>query len=176
MSEDHNDPQAPPHEAEPGDATAADEVARLRAEAQRNYDDYLRAVAELDTFKRLAARQRDEEVARVRRELLRAITTVADILERALATGEGATSDPVLDGIRLAQRQVLDLLAKHGVRPMEAVGQTFDPKYHEAVGVGAAPRGAEDAFPPGTIVAEQQRGYLHHDEVLRPARVLVVKE
>ncbi len=159
-------------EPTPGDA----EIARLREEAQRAYQDYLRAVADLDTFKRLAARQQQEAVARARREMLGVILSAADVLDRALRAGESATTDAVLEGIRLAHRQVLDLLAQHGVRPMETVGHAFDPRYHEAVGVGTPPPGAEDAFPPGTIVAEHQRGYLHHGEVLRPARVLVVRE
>lgn len=157
-------------------AALADELDRQRGEARRYYQEYLRAVADLDNYRKVALRDRGEVVARARRDLLGVILQVADTLERAVAAGGGATSDPVVEGIRLAHRTVLEFLAQQGVRPMETIGRAFDPQYHEAVGVGRAPGGAEGAFPPGTITAEVQRGYLAGDEVLRPARVLVVKE
>jgi molecular chaperone GrpE len=151
------------------------EVARLTAEAERNWQQFLRAAADLENYRKQAARQRDEAVAATRRAMLGVILTVVDTLERALrhteAEAHGDKAPAIADGIRLARRQVLDLLEKLGVRPMEAEGLTFDPRVHDAV--EAVPANAGTA--PGTIVGEVQRGYLMGDEVLRPARVRVAQ-
>ncbi len=147
------------------------EVERLRAEAERNWQQFLHAAADLENYKRQAARQREDAVQRARHSLLAVILAVVDTLERALehAGGDGAA---ILEGIRMTHRQVLDLLANMGVRPMEARGQPFDPRYHEAVDVVSPD---EHGVAPGTVVEEVQRGYLLNGEVLRPARVRVAK-
>jgi molecular chaperone GrpE len=150
-------------------ARLAEEAGRARGEAERNWQQFLRAAADLENYRRQAIRQREDAVAGTRRTLLAIILTVVDTLERAL---EHTDSDAAIaDGIRLARRQVLDTLKTMGVRPMESLGQPFDPRVHEAVDVMAAPEGAA----PGTIVSEIQRGYLIGEEVLRPARVRVAQ-
>jgi molecular chaperone GrpE len=150
------------------------EVARLTGEAERNWQQFLRAAADLENYRKQAARQREEAVAATRRVMFGIILTVVDTLERALnhadAAGNGSAG-AITDGIRLAHRQVLDTLKTMGVRPMESVGQFFDPRVHEAIDAVAAPEGIE----PGVIVGEIQRGYLIGEEVLRPARVRVAQ-
>lgn len=147
------------------------EVDRLRAEAERNWQQFLHAAADLENYKRQAARQREDAVQRTRHAMLAVILAVVDTLERALdhAGGDGAA---ILEGIRMAHRQVLDLLANMGVRPMDTRGQPFDPRYHEAVDVVSPD---EHGVAPGTVVEEVQRGYLLNGEVLRPARVRVAR-
>jgi molecular chaperone GrpE len=168
-------PQAgPPPAARSAEDVIAElraEVERLRSEAERNWQQFLHAAADLENYKKQAARQREDAVQRARHALLVVILAVVDTLERALdhAGSDGAA---ILEGIRMAHRQVLDLLATMGVRPMEARGQPFDPRYHEAVDVVSA---EEHGVAPGTVVDEVQRGYLHNGEVLRPARVRVAK-
>lgn len=151
------------------------EVARLTAEAERNWQQFLRAAADLENYRKQAARQRDEAVASTRRAMLGVILTVVDTLERALqhadAEAQGDNAPAIADGIRLARRQVLDVLQTMGVRPMETEGRPFDPRVHDAVEAVPAVEGAA----PGTIVGEIQRGYLMGDEVLRPARVRVAQ-
>lgn len=160
------------------------EVARLSHEAERNWQQFLRAAADLENYRKQAARQREEAVASTRRALLAVILGVADTLERALAHAGGAgAAGPVgpvegnaeaaaiADGIRLAHRQVLDVLSRMGVKPVEALGKEFDPRLHDAVEVVAAGGGASA----GTVAAEIQRGYMLGDEVLRPARVRVAQ-
>lgn len=172
----------------PGDSVEAlrSEVARLSQEAERNWQQFLRAAADLENYRKQAARQREEAVASTRRALLAVILGVADTLERALAhaggagtpgagtvgAGEGnAEAAAIADGIRLAHRQVLDVLSRMGVKPMEALGKEFDPRFHDAVEVTSA-GGCAAA---GTVAAEIQRGYMLGDEVLRPARVRVAQ-
>jgi molecular chaperone GrpE len=152
------------------------EAERAREEAERNWQQFLRAAADLENYRKQAIRQREDAVAATRRALLGVILGVVDVLERALehAEGQGAGAGnavAIADGIRLAHRQVLDTLRSMGVRPMEVVGKPFDPHLHEAVEVVSADEGA----PPETVVAEIQRGYLIGEEVLRPARVRVAQ-
>jgi molecular chaperone GrpE len=155
------------------------EVARLTHESERNWQQFLRTAADLENYRKQAIRQREEAVAATRRTMLGIVLGVVDTLERALQhAGNGAGNQAgggaaaaIADGIRLAHRQVLDVLRTMGVRPMETVGQPFDPRVHEAVDAAAA----TGDVAPGTIIGEVQRGYLIGDEVLRPARVRVAQ-
>ncbi|MDR7531986.1 MAG: nucleotide exchange factor GrpE [Armatimonadota bacterium] len=151
------------------------EVTRLSEEAERNWQQFLRAAADLENYRKHAARQREEAVATTRRALLRVVLGVVDTLERAMEhAGQGAAeanSAAILDGIRLAHRDVLETLRGMDVRPIEAVGRPFDPRVHEAVEVVAP----DEQTPAGTVVGEVQRGYLIGDDVLRPARVRVAQ-
>jgi molecular chaperone GrpE len=149
------------------------EVRRYKAEAEEHWQQFLHAAADLENYKKQAARAREDAVGRTRRALLTVILSVVDNIERAVAYG-GQSEDaaPIVEGIRMTHRQVLDLLANMGVRPFEAAGKPFDTRYHEAVEV-VPPAGEHVA---GQVVAEIQRGYLLGDEVLRPARVRVARE
>jgi molecular chaperone GrpE len=155
------------------------EVVRLTQEAERNWQQFLRAAADLENYRKQAIRQREEAVASTRRTMLGVILGVVDTLERALQHTDngignqagGGAAVAIADGIRLAHRQVLDVLRTMGLRPMETVGQPFDPRVHEAVDAVAA----TGSTAPGIIVGEVQRGYLIGDEVLRPARVRVAQ-
>jgi molecular chaperone GrpE len=151
------------------------EVERLTETAERNWQHFLRAAADLENYRKQATRLREEAVAATRRSMIMVILNVVDTLERALAHTESLAAQrddetaAIVDGIRLVHRQVLETLAGMGVRPMEALGRAFDPRWHEAVDAVAG--GAE----PGTVVAEIQRGYLLDSDVLRPARVRVAQ-
>ncbi len=146
-------------------------AARYKEEAERNWQQFLHAAADLENYKKQAARQREDAVQRVRAALLGVVLTVVDNLERALDHAGGGP-EAVVEGIRMTHRQVLDLLANMGVRPLDAAGKAFDPRYHEAVDVASH---TDAGVEPGTVVGELQRGYLLNGEVLRPARVRVAK-
>lgn len=179
--ETNGEPSAGPGASEESVEALQAEVARLSEEAERNRQQFLRAAADLDNYRKQAARQREEAVASTRRALLAVILGVADTLERALAhaggedgAGSSRSSEEavaIADGIRLAHRQVLDVLSRMGVRPMEALGKEFDPRFHDAVEAVAA----EGWASVGTVAAEIQRGYMLGGEVLRPARVRVAQ-
>ncbi len=149
------------------------QVERYKGEAERNWQQFLHAAADLENYKKQAVRQREDAVQRARYSLLAVVLAVVDNLERALEHGtNGEGSDAVLEGIRMTHRHVLDLLANMGIRPMEATGKAFDPKFHEAVDVIPS---TELGVDPGTVVEETQRGYTLHGDVLRPARVKVAQ-
>lgn len=149
------------------------ELQRVRGEAEQNWQQFLHAAADLENYKKQALRAREDAVARTRRAMLGVILAVVDNIERALEYGgQTETSVPIVEGIRMTHRRILDQLASMGVRPFDAMGKPFDARYHEAVEVVPA----TEEYPPGTVVAEVERGYLIGEEVLRPARVRVTRE
>ena len=176
MTDDRGDEQPTTPEEVGLDAETVDalraRLARVKDEAERNWQQFLHAAADLENYKKQAARQRDEAVARTRTSLLYIVLGVVDNLERALDHAADAKGDPIVEGIRMAHRQVLDTLAGLGVRPMDAAGKPFDPRYHEAVDTLPAAAAGTDT---GTVVADVQKGYLLNGEVLRPAKVRVAK-
>lgn len=148
------------------------EVARLKEEAERNWQQFLHAAADLENYKKQAVRQRDEAVRRARFGLLGTLLVVADNLERALEHSGASDGEQIVEGIRMTLRQLMDVLGALGVKPIVAKGQEFDPRYHEAVDIaGHEVHGVAS----GTVVEELQRGYLFNGEVLRHAKVRVAK-
>jgi molecular chaperone GrpE len=160
-----------------------DKVRRAREDAQRNWQHFLHSAADLENYKKQAARDRLDAVERSRRQMLSLVLSVVDNLERALAFGDapdttagaggGGSARALLDGLRMTHRQILEQLAAVGVRPIETIGKPFDPRLHEAVSVVSS---QHPGHAPGTVVGEALRGYLLNDEVLRPAKVAVAAE
>ncbi len=140
-------------------------------EAAASYDRYLRAVADLENYKKRAARERSDYVKYANESILRDLFAVLDNMERAREHAAG--SDDVaafLEGLQLIQDQLGDLLAKYGVEAIKTEGGEFDPNFHEAV--MQVPGSAEDN---NKIAEEFQKGYLLNGRLLRPARVSVIK-
>ena len=178
-AENDNDPL--PEEFGQGDGAGQDDVVReiaaLRAEADGQKDRALRALAEVENVRKRLERERDEartySVTRFARDFL----TVADNLSRALAAipadARGKADDwlkAVLDGIEATERELQAALARHGVKPIAAEGQRFDPHLHQAIAEVPA-KGAE----PGSVVNVVQPGYTIGERLLRPAMVTVAK-
>jgi molecular chaperone GrpE len=158
------------------------------------HDRYLRAVAELENYRKRAQKERDEVLRYGNEKLLKDLFPVVDALDRALAaaaTGKGegraiaeeagsagrrgeaegrAIDDPLVKGVQLVRANLEQALARHGVTSFTALGQPFDPSKHEALlTVVTADQ------PPGTVVAEHARGFLLNDRLARPAMVGVAK-
>lgn len=132
-------------------------------------DRWKRALADLDNFRKRAARdaerQRFQERARTVAEWL----PVVDNLERAIEHAD-AEPDTLLEGVRAVRDQALELLSRLGFPRQDDVGRPFDPTRHEAVAT------VPDAdAPAGTVVRVQQPGYGHGEKQLRPAQVVVSK-
>ncbi len=143
------------------------EVEGLRAELQQEHDRHLRARADFENYRRRVERDGEVAARNARRGLLLALVELADGFDRALAHVDDSP-DSVAAGLRGMRRQLSTLLETEGVRPFESVGQRFDPARHEAMATVQDWDG-----PTGTVVDEAGRGYLWHDELLRPARVRV---
>ena len=134
-------------------------------------DRYLRSLAENENARK-RIRQQSEEMVRLQREnLLRELLPVVDNLERAVdAARDGGNGKPILEGVEMVLRNMLDFLKTHGVIQLASVGQPFDPQRHEAVN-----QIESSDHPPNTVVNEFHRGYQIGDRLLRPARVAVAK-
>ena len=155
-----------------GSARVAELEAQLeqaRAEAATNWDKYLRAVADLENYRKAALRREDDRVRRERADLLNQMFAVMDDVDRALKVDESADRESLREGLRLVQWQFAQFLKKVDVTPLEVkAGEEFDPYKHEAV-----EHIADAEHPKDTVVEEVRKGYLIGDATLRPARVRV---
>jgi molecular chaperone GrpE len=153
-----------------GDTDSDPRFAELEQQAARWQDRYLRAVADMENLKR-RHRQEMEEARRFGNEqLLGSLVSVLDNLQRALEAAENGENFAALrDGVSLTQKQLLEVLGKSGLAPIEAVGQPYDPTLHEAIGHVEAPNGEA----PDTVIEEIQRGYTLHGRLLRPSLVRI---
>src|SRR5690606_34036469 len=120
--------------------------------------------AEFDNYRRRTRQEVEEIRARAAEGLVIQLLPVVDNLERAVAAGAGAEQDPkaFVEGVEMVLKQFLLELAKVGVRPVEALGNPFDPNFHEAVMYEESDEGPE-----GTVIEEFQKGYVLNDKVLR---------
>ena len=175
-----NDPAQRPIELSPEDQAAEQpaEVAELREQLANKdkeiaelKDRYLRALADTDNIRK-RMRQQSEDAIRLQREnLLRDLLPITDNLERAVeAARGGGNGKPIVEGVEMVLRSLLDFLRSNGVSPRESVGRPFDPQFHEAVD-----HVESGEHPPNTVISEFHRGYQVGERVLRPARVAVAK-
>jgi len=160
---------APVQASEVHGATPEDPVAALEGEKQELRDRMLRIAAEFENYKKRARKEQIEGDLKGKEGVLRDMLEVADNLERATAAaGDGTDSKGVLQGVQLVLRLFQSKLERYDVKAIEAKGQAFDPRVHDAI--SQVPN-AEVA--PGTVLSELQRGYRMGDRLLRPALVVV---
>ena len=144
------------------------------AELELEKDAHLRLQAEFENFRRRSLKEKQESFKFGHQNLVKDLLSTVDNLERALEHGAqnaGEEAKGILDGVALVHREILGALAKHAVTEIEAEGKPFDPAVHEAM--GQIPN-AEAA--PNTVLQVLQKGYVIHDRMLRPARVIVSRE
>ena len=163
--------EAQPEQPDP----SADDIAGLKRERDDYYDRLLRKTAEFDNYRKRTDRERLQLSEAAAADLLTELLPLVDDLERALKAdvpADAARGDHAIrKGVELIHRQLLDILRKRGVKPIEALGADFDPHYHMAVSHEPA-EGRRD----GEVVEEFRRGYMLGDRLLRPAMVKVAKE
>jgi molecular chaperone GrpE len=153
--------------AEPGREDAAAALAAARRESEELRDKWLRSVADHDNYRKRVKRDIDDAVGRATASLLESFLPTVDNLERAMAAAAGADSS-LVEGLRMVLRDFLAALARHGIAPIESVGQPFDPSRHDALQQIDSPEHA-----PGVVIREFEKGYLRGDRLLRPARVVI---
>ena len=175
-NERFNDPADTPPEAESSaskNAPAAVAEATL-ADLQRERDDYydrlLRKTAEFDNYRKRTERTRREQADEAIVGLLGELLLVVDDFDIALTMEPGDGGAAYRKGVELIHAKLHDLLAKHGVRPIQAVGHDFDPNLHQAVIHEASADHRE-----GEVISELRKGYMIGDRLLRPAMVKVAK-
>jgi len=151
---------------------AGDErLAASEQQAQEYYERLLRLTAEFDNYKKRMAREKTDFMRYANENLVKDLLESVDNLERALSHEAENGSEGLAEGLRLTLKMLLETLARHGVKPVEAIGQPFDPNFHEAVSQTGV-----DHVDNNHVIEEYQRGYLLHDRLLRPAMVLVCRK
>jgi len=132
---------------------------------------YLRLAADFENARRRSIKDREETALFGHQNVVKDLLPSVDNLERAIdhaRQGEEGSQEGLLEGVELVLREILAVLTRHGVVPVEAQGQPFDPALHEAMAQ------IEDASVPGnTVVQVFQPGYQLRGRLLRPARVVV---
>lgn len=147
-----------------------DEIARLEKQLAEEREQNLRTLAEFDNYRRRTRQELAVAQQAGKREVVLAFLDVMDDFDRALLH-VGEVSDAVVAGLRLIRQRFNDVLISNGVTAFDSEGQSFDPMIHEAMSVIDADEGRES----GTVYAEERRGYLMNGELLRPARVVVLR-
>ena len=147
-----------------------EEIDKIKEDAKENYDKYLRVCAEFDNYKKRAAREIGEFRKYANETLLKDLLTVIDNLERAMdSTGDNKDADScVVEGVEMTLKEIRKVVERYGVTPIEALGELFDPNFHQAM-----MQEESDAYPENTVLKELQKGYLLHDRLLRPSMVVV---
>lgn len=149
----------------------AERSAGLEKDAARLRDEYVRALADFDNFRKRVERDLAVTQRLVLEGFMKDLLPVLDNFERAMLTlGDTANGDSVRKGIDLIYRQLCETLEKHGVKQYSCVGQAFDPKRAEAISFAET-----DEHEPNVVVQEACRGYECEGRVVRPARVVVAK-
>lgn len=168
MTEEQATPAPETGATDDAEAVPRDDLAEAQASAQENWNKYLRAVAELDNFRKRAARDVEQArkfgVERLAAELL----AVVDSLEMGLEAGGSASAESLLEGKKATLRLLKATLEKFGIGEIDPAGDAFDPQLHEALSIQPAPEA-----PPGSVVTVVQKGYQLNGRLLRPARVVV---
>ncbi len=145
-------------------------------EAEEWKDKYVRLLADFDNNRKRTARDLEEARKFANESLLRAFLPVLDNLDRALQhveardVAENAEYKALVEGVRLTQKQFLELLEKNHVTRVPAAGVPFDPEIHEAVGYTES-----DSVPEGAVADVYQEGYRIHNRLIRPSMVTVSK-
>lgn len=158
-----------------GDAlgTVEEEIAALRDELAQVNAKWLRALADLDNYKKRIERDRRRWSEAAREEILLDLLEVVDNFERAVVCGDEPgppPDDPYRQGVELILDHLKSVLAKHGVEPIDTCGAEFDPNLHEAIG-----HVESDEHESNQIVEEERKGYRLGEKLLRCSRVVVAK-
>jgi len=144
-------------------------IAEVEQTLETTRDQLLRRTAELENMRRRHQQEREQLVFEANKRLILDLLGIVDDLERTIEHAS-ESKDPMAQGIELIYKSFLKTLERYGVRPMQTVGEPFDPMKHDAL--LEEPR---NDIAPGMVTREIQRGYLLNENILRHAKVFVSK-
>lgn len=148
-----------------------EKIKEIQEEVDRNYDLYVRSRAENDNLRKRFQKEKEDLARYANESLIKQLLPVVDNLEKAMAhLQEDKPSSALAEGVELTLKGMLDTLKRNGVEEVKAVGEPFDPSFHEAV--SGQP---DDTVAPGTVLQELQKGYILNERLIRPAMVIVSK-
>ncbi len=171
MEHETDETTAPTEAATTADQSESIDPVELKQQRDEYYDRLLRKTAEFDNYRKRIERERAQLSEAAAADLLQEMLPLVDDLERALKADPGTeATEAFRRGVELILQQLLKTLGKRGVKPLDALGQDFDPHFHQAVAYEPA-----DGRREGEVVEEFSRGYMLGDRLLRPAMVKVAK-
>lgn len=160
-------------EAAPLTPEQIEELKTRAAKADENWDRLLRVTADLENFKKRAAREKQDAIKFANEALIQKLVPVLDNFVMALAATQPAAADSTQSlqaGIAMVHQQLKNALAESGLEEVDATGKPFDPNWHEAVSQLETVEAPE-----GHVVQQLRKGYKFRDRLLRPATVIVAK-
>ncbi len=155
-----------------GPTVSSKEVEELKDKAKQANDNYLRAMADLQNFRRRGEEERVRIIRDANERLIKEMLPVLDDFDLALDAARKTESyEQLIGGVSAILRKFSETLGKQGVQPIPAVGEPFNAEVHEAVMLDE-----ESEEPDETVTAELRKGYTLHDRVIRPSLVKVAKK
>lgn len=149
--------------------TKVDDTEKLRIEVREANDRALRAVAELENYRKRVRREMEDERRYAALPVMRDILNVMDNLQRAIESAEkNNATNGLLEGVKMVAIQLETYLEQHNCKRIAAVGTNFDPNFHEAIAQEASTEHAS-----GIVTRVARHGFQLHDRVIRPAQVMV---
>lgn len=165
--------QALSESPETAPASGADENAinQLQSDIGRFRDLALRTQADFENYRKRAAREKEDAVRFANFSVFERLIPILDNFELGLSaarTAEGDGAKPIVEGMEMVRRQLVDFLNQHGVETIDAEGKPFDPNLHEAVS-----QEPSDSVPEGSVTRQIRKGYRLKDRLLRASMVIV---
>lgn len=150
-------------------ASASGEVEAIRQQLRESEDRLLRMAAEFENMKKRLMRERETSLKYAEESLIKELLPSIDNLERAIEQGRSSGEiNTLIEGVDMTCKGLFATLEKIGLKPVDGVGTTFDPNFHEALAMEKS-----DEYPSNTIMHEYQKGYLLKDRLIRAAKVVV---
>jgi molecular chaperone GrpE len=173
MAENKNTPEADTPAAAGNQVAERDELAEAREKLERELEETVTLLkhsrADFENYQKRAAKEREDERRYAAAPLARDLLPAFDNLQRAVDAAKQVNEQgPLVQGVAATQAQVLQVFARHGITPIDALHKPFDPHRHEAV----MQQPSAD-HPAGTVLQVLQQGFQIHDRILRPASVIV---
>jgi molecular chaperone GrpE len=169
VAEAVNSTGAPTSNEAGGNDSAEPVLSALQSERDQFFESWKRVQAEFENYRRRAQREREQEAKYVALPVIRDLLPGLDNLRRSLdAANKSGKLEDLTKGVEMTLKQIESILEKHEAKPIPGVGSPFDPNLHEAISQMPS---AE--HPPLTVLVEVEKGYVLHDRVIRPSKVIV---
>jgi molecular chaperone GrpE len=155
---------------------ASAELDALRAEVAELKDRILRTHAEMDNMRKRLEKEKSDASKYAISKFARDIVGIGDVFQRAIDSAPAADAEMApglksfIDGVSMTERELINVLERHGIKRIDPKGQLFNPHHHQAVMEQPNPD-----VPSGTVTQVFQPGYMIEDRILRPAMVVVAK-
>lgn len=148
-----------------------EEIIKLQSQSTKNYEMYLRSLAEFENYKKRVAREKEEYIKYSNLPLINKILGVMDDLDRAIEVAKNTQNLGSLSkGVEMTAKNLKDIMNEEGVEHIECVGKPFDPQYHQPLSTEES-----ENYPENTVIQELQPGYIMKGRLIRPSLVKVSK-